>query len=287
MRIEAHKVSLIYQEGTPFESKAVSGVNITIEPGERIGIAGPVGSGKSTMLALLAGIMTPTSGDVTHDGRSLGRRSPPEPGSVGFAFQSPENCLFEKTVYDDVAFAPRALGLEDEKVRSLTNEALAGVGLDVERVGSRSPFSLSLGEQRRVALAGLLAMRPRVLLLDEPTAHLDPVCRHDIIERLVRLNDDTGVTVIMVGHDMDEMAYFSKRLVIMDGGSFVADDDAARLLSDRKLLECYSLKLPGTVELCRLLGEASGGNVAPLLDEPAAVELLFQMANGAEGASCS
>lgn len=287
MRIAAHQVSLFYQKGTPFESKAVSGVSLAIEPGERIGIAGPVGSGKSTLLALLAGIMTPTSGEVTHDGKSLGRRTPPKPGSVGFAFQSPENCLFEKTVYDDVAFAPRALGLEDGEVRSLANGALAGVGLDVERFGSRSPFSLSLGEQRRVALAGLLAMRPPVLLLDEPTAHLDPISRHDIIERLIKLNDDVGTTVVMVGHDMEEMAHFSKRLVIMDGGSVVADDDAGRLLIDRMLLERHSLKLPGTVELCRLLGEATGGRVAPLLDEPAAVELLFKMAGGLEAGSCS
>ncbi|MFA5802426.1 MAG: ATP-binding cassette domain-containing protein [Thermoleophilia bacterium] len=287
MHIEAHNVSLSYQEGTPFEFKAVSGVDLAFAPGERIGIAGPVGSGKSTLLALLAGIMAPTSGDVAHDGRKLGRKPLPGPGSLGFAFQSPENCLFEKTVHDDVAFAPRALGLKAEEVNRLTKEALACVGLDVERFGSRSPFSLSLGEQRRVALAGLLAMRPRVLLLDEPTAHLDPLCRHDIIERLVRLNDETGVTVVMVGHDMDEMAHFSKRLVIMDGGRVAADDDSGRLLSDRNLLERYSLRLPGTVELCHLLGEATGGIVAPVLDEPAAVELLFQMAGGAEGASCS
>ncbi|MFA6001113.1 MAG: ATP-binding cassette domain-containing protein [Thermoleophilia bacterium] len=287
MRIEANKVSLFYQEGTSFESKAVSDVSLAIEAGERIGIAGPVGSGKSTLLALLAGIMAPTSGDVTHDGKSLGRRMPPKPGSVGFAFQSPENCLFEKTVFDDVAFAPRALELKDEEVRSLANGALAVVGLDAERFGARSPFSLSLGEQRRVALAGLLAMRPPVLLLDEPTAHLDPISRHDIIERLIRLNDDTGATVIMVGHDMEEMARFSKRLVIMDGGSIVADDEAGRLLTNRKLLERHSLMLPGTVEVCRLLGEATGGSVTPLLDESALVELLLKMAGGAEGDSCS
>lgn len=280
MRLELENVSMVYQSGTPFSARALEDVSLTVEPGERLAVAGPVGSGKSTLLAILAGVETPTSGRVIHDTREISRRQTPPPGSIGLAFQSPENCLFEKTVYSDVSFAPRRQGLDGLEVRRRVENALAAVGVDPASMSQRSPFSLSIGEQRRVALAGVLAMEPRALLLDEPTAYLDPAARRDLIRQLVELNEQTGVTMVMVGHDMDELARFAGRLVIIDGGRKVAEGRAEIILTDSALLARHSLDPPGTVELCSLLSAATGDQVAPALSEEQAIETLMQIMEG-------
>ena len=217
LRLRLDGVSQIYQAGTPFAAEALQDVTLTVEPGDRLAIAGPVGSGKSTLLSILSGVEPAAAGRVWHGEKEITRRHPPAPGSIGLAFQSPENCLFEKSVFDDVAFAPRRQGLSDEALRRRVDFALTTVGLEMETFGPRNPFSLSMGEQRRVALAGVLAMKPRALLLDEPTAHLDPATRRELIDRLRRLNEESGVTLVMVGHDMDELARFASRVVIIDG----------------------------------------------------------------------
>lgn len=280
MRLELRQAGLTYQAGTPLAAPAVTDASLTIESGERIGIAGPVGSGKSTLLTMLAGMAPLTAGTVLHGGKPLGRRQAAAPGSIGFAFQSPESCLFEKSVFEDVAFAPRNLGLSEEAIRERVAEALEGAGLDPTDFSSRNPFSLSLGEQRRVALAGLLAMQPAVLLLDEPTAHLDPPTRHDIIEHLVRLNAQSGATLVVVGHDMDELARLAERLIIMDRGRIVADGKAHQLLADAGLLKRYSLKPPATVELCSLLSLAAGRQIQPVFSEQEALDLLLAAISG-------
>lgn len=278
MRLELDRVSLTYRQGTPFETAALSGVSLTVEPGERVGIVGPVGSGKSTLLEVLAGILPPADGRVIHNGRALGRRRCPDPGGIGLAFQSPESCLFEKSVFDDVAFAPRRLGLDEAAVRRRVTGSLENVGLDAGRFGPRSPFSLSAGEQRRVALAGVLALEPGALLLDEPTAYLDPATRHDLTGRLVSLSRNSGITVVIAGHDMDEMAQFAGRLVILDKGRKVADGPAAKLLADMELLSRHGLEAPATVRLCRLLEEKTGRQAPPALSEDGAVAALLQAA---------
>ncbi len=274
MRLELDCAGYTYQAGTHFAVQALDPVSLKIEPGERVAIAGPVGSGKSTLLQMLAGVQEPTTGKVFHDGREITHRNQPRVGSIGLAFQSPENCLFEKTVFDDVAFGPRRLGLDSPEIKRRVEEALAATGLDPTAFGSRSPFSLSTGEQRRVALAGVLAMEPRALLLDEPTAHLDPATRRDLIDRLVRLNNDTGVMLVIVGHDMDELARFSGRLVVIDSGRKVADGPAAEILTDPARLAGYGLDSPGTVQVCELLAEAMGRPLDPVLDESRLVEML-------------
>lgn len=282
MRLKLDNVGLVYHQGTPFESSALDGVSLAVEPGERLGIIGPTGSGKSSLLGVLSGVLSPSSGRVMHDGKELTRKSPLVPGSIGLAFQSPENCLFEKTVYDDVAFAPRRLGLDEPALGERVTKALEAVGLDRTRMGSRSPFSLSAGEQRRVALAGVIASEPRALLLDEPTAYLDPATRADLIGRLVRMNEERGMTIVIVSHDMDEMAVFAERIIIIEAGKAVADGAASELLADWELLAGYNLEAPGTVELCRLLGNRTGEWITPALDEDAALAAMLRVL-GAEG----
>jgi len=276
-RLELKKASLTYQAGTHFAVPALSEITLTVDPGERLAVAGPVGSGKSTLLAVLAGVEPLSSGTVIHDGIEIASGNMTHAGSVGLAFQSPENCLFEKSVLDDVAFAPRRQGLEEEEVMNRVKAALEAVGMSLEEFGHRSPFSLSTGEQRRVAIAGVLALQPAALLLDEPTAHLDPSTRRELIERLRKLNQETGMTMVMVGHDMDELAGFADRVIIIDGGHLAADGPAKQLLSDAKLLASHGLDPPGTVELCELLGKAAVAPVPPVLHETQALELILRM----------
>ncbi|MHB8858238.1 MAG: ATP-binding cassette domain-containing protein [Thermoleophilia bacterium] len=283
LRLELDGVSLVYQEGTPFASRALNGISLVVEPGERLGIAGPVGSGKSTLLGVIAGMEAAASGRVLHDGRAVDDRNPPAPGSIGLAFQSPENCLFEKTVYDDVAFSPRRQGLAADEVRRRVEEALAATGLDARSFGPRNPFSLSAGEQRRAALAGVLAVEPRALLLDEPTAYLDPAARRELVARLVDLNRRTGVTMVMVGHDMQELAAFAERLIVIDDGLKAAEGPAEAILTDIGLLDAHSLDPPGTVALCRLLSEATGKEIPAVTGEQEAVELLMRLTADDDG----
>lgn len=277
MRIELDDISLSFQPGTPFAVKALDRVSLMVRPGERLSIAGSTGSGKSTLLGVMAGILRPAAGRVLHDGQALSRKPRLQPGRIGLGLQSPENCLFERTVFDDVAFAPRRMGLDGERLGQRVMWALECVGLDAAASATREPFSLSVGEQRRVALAGVIAAEPAVLLLDEPTAYLDPATRRDLLERLLAMNDERGTTMVVVGHDMDELAVFAERLVIMDDGRVAADGPADKLLKDEALLERYGLEAPGTVRLCRLLSGCAGREFAAVLDEEQAANLLQEI----------
>lgn len=280
MKLQLEDIGLVYQKGTAFEETGVVGVSLAIEQGERVGIAGPIGSGKSSLLTVMGGIVPPDSGSLVIDEVEIGGKDRIVRGSIGVAFQSPENSLFEATVFDDVAFAPRSLELEEHEVTHRVYTALETVGLELDRFGHRNPFSLSSGEQRRVALAGVLSLEPRFLLLDEPTAYLDPHTREDLIARLVKLNQERETTIVIVGHDMDELAAFSERIVIMDAGRMVADAPARELLIDEELLQRYGLEAPGTVRLCRLLADATGHRVEPVLEEAQAVDTLFEVLRG-------
>lgn len=275
MLLELDKAGLVYQKGTAFERYGVKGVSLTITQGERVGIAGPIGSGKSSLLAVMSGIEPPDEGSLVIDGVEIGDREPVERGTIAIAFQSPENNLFEKSVFDDVAFAPRNLALDEGEVRRRAESALASVGLEPGRFGPRNPFSLSSGEQRRVALAGVLALEPRLLLLDEPTAYLDPRTRVEIIDRLVALNQERETTIVIVSHDTDELAAFAGRVIVMAGGRAVVDGAASEILAAEQLLGQYGLEAPGTVRLCNLLAVKLGQPVAPVLDEASAADALY------------
>lgn len=285
MRLSLRDVSLSYQGGTHLTVQALSGVSLEIDPGERLGVIGPVGAGKSSLLAVLAGLVPPDTGAVVHGNRVLGAKTGPEPGSVGLAFQAPERCLFGKTVLEDVAFAPRHTGSTEAEAQNQARRALIQVGLEPEGFAGRSPFSLSTGEQRRVALAGVLAMEPRALLLDEPTAHLDPVTRRDLTERLLDLNHEAGTTIVIVSHDMDEISRFAQRAVVIDAGRVAADGETAQLLNNAALLERHSLEPPGVVALSLLLSQATGLPAVKVRGEDDAVAALMAALSGG-GPAC-
>lgn len=216
MRIRLEGVGHVYAPGTPFEVEALRGVTLGVEPGEVLGVIGGTGSGKSTLVQHLNLLLSPTEGRVLVDGvdattldrADLRRR-------VGLVFQSPEQALFAPTVEDDVAFAPRRLGLGEREVRERVRETL-GL-LEAEHLAARPPFALSGGEKRRVAIAGVLAMGPEVLVLDEPTAGLDPNARSELVALVARLRD-SGMTVVLVSHDLDEVAELADRVCVLDGG---------------------------------------------------------------------
>jgi len=256
MLITVETLSYTYAPGTPLARSALRGVDLEIRPGERVGISGPSGSGKSTLVQLLAGLLAPSSGQVSLDGTAAHQRTPSartQSGRVGLAFQQPEDQIFESTVRREVAFGPRNLELDEDEIASRTRWALGMVGLDPAAVEERIPFTLSGGEMRRVALAGILAMRPEVLILDEPTAGLDPQGRQDLLRRVRAWQEETGLTLIIVSHNLDELAQVVDRMLLLEGGRIVADGPTRLVLSDGQLLRSVGLEVPQTVTLLEAL----------------------------------
>ena len=220
MRIELQDVRHVYAPGTPFEVEALRGVSLAVEPDETLGVVGGTGSGKSTLAQHLNLLLAPTSGRVLVDGadaRTL--RGAKLRRRVGLVFQFPEAALFAPTVEDDVAFAPRRLGLDEEETRERVSETLKLLG--ASHLAGRAPHALSGGEKRRVAIAGVLAMAPEVLVLDEPTAGLDPATREDLLG-VVRALRDGGTSVVMVSHDLDEVAEVADRVCVLGEGEVLA-----------------------------------------------------------------
>ncbi|HLN15004.1 MAG TPA: energy-coupling factor transporter ATPase [bacterium] len=249
-------VSYVYQRGTPLEAAALVDVSIEIRPGEIVGLIGASGSGKSTLAQHLNGLLRPTRGrvyldDVDIQAKEVDRRRVHQ--EIGLLFQYPEHQLFEETVSQDVAFGPRNLGIDEAAIRERVDRALVQVGLDPVVFGPRSPFTLSNGEKRRAALAGLLAMEPRVLILDEPTAGLDPQGRREILDHVVRLRDARGLTIVLISHSMDAVARLCERLIVMDRGRVVADGPIREVFSDPDRLVALGLGLPQVAQCARLL----------------------------------
>lgn len=216
MRLELENVRHVYSPGTPFEVEALRGVSLAVEPGEVLGVVGGTGSGKSTLVQHLNLLLSPTSGTVLVDGvDATALRKSELRRRVGLVFQFPEQGLFAPTVEEDVAFAPRQMGLGEDEVGERVRGSLAMLG--AEHLAGRSPHALSGGEKRRVAIAGVLAMGPEVLVLDEPTAGLDPSTREDLLG-VVRGLRDAGVSVVLVSHDLDEVAEVADRVCVMERG---------------------------------------------------------------------
>ena len=219
-------MSHVYGRKTPNEHLALKNINLEIKEGEFVGIIGHTGSGKSTLVQLLNGLLQPTDGTVYVDGTDLSCKSKEAVAArrrVGMVFQYPEYQLFEETVADDIAFGPKNYGLSEEEVTERVKEAMDFVGLDYETYGKRSPFRLSGGQMRRVAIAGIIAMRPRYLILDEPSAGLDPVGRREIFGQIERRYKETGITVVLVSHNMEDVAALANRLIILNHGEIAAD----------------------------------------------------------------
>lgn len=257
MPVTVSGVSHTYLERTPFEAQALVDVNLEVADGEFVGIIGPTGSGKSTLIQIVDGLIRPTAGRVVVDGLDLAVKANLREvrRRVGLIFQYPEHQLFEETVTADVAFGPKNLGLPEAEVAERTNEALSLVGLDPAKHGPRSPFALSGGQMRRVAIAGVLAMRPRVLILDEPAAGLDPRGRGEILGYVRRLHKDLGQTVILVSHHMEDVARLADRVVVMNHGRVVMDGPTAEVFTAGERLRELGLRVPAVTELMLRLKE--------------------------------
>lgn len=274
MPIALERVTYTYQAGAPWAVTALNDVTLTVGDGEAVGLIGPTGSGKSTLVQHLAGLLKPTAGRVLVDGQDLWA-----PGvdrrrlrlRIGLVFQYPEHQLFEETVRADIAFGPRNLGLTGDEVERRVRRALKRVGLDAA-ILDRSPFELSGGQMRRVAMAGVLAMEPRVLILDEPTAGLDPRGRSEILTFIRDLHRRDGLTVIMVSHHMDELARLARRVVVMDQGRVLMDGEAGSVYARVEELERLHLEAPLPTRLAARLARRGWPIARDLLDIDAAAE---------------
>lgn len=259
MSIILNNVTYKYMPGTPFEQSALKEINLTIPLGQFIGIIGHTGSGKSTLIQQMTGLLHPSAGSVTLDEVDLKTKSLPAKQArrrVGMVFQYPEHQLFEETVAADIAFGPRNLGLTDSEVTERVHYAMKFVNLDYDRFAGRSPFELSGGQMRRVAIAGVVALRPDYLILDEPSAGLDPGGRREIFAEIVRYYQSGHITVILVSHNMDEVAQVVNRLIVMDHGAIVIDGSPARVFGkERNKLRQAGVDVPPVTSLMTQLAD--------------------------------
>ena len=256
MPIEVRHLTHTYSQGSAFQATAIMDVNLTIQDGEFIGVIGHTGSGKSTLVQHLNGLLTPTSGQVLIDGEDMNQKGVDRRRirqKVGLVFQYPEYQLFEETIAKDIAFGPKNLGLSPEEVDRRVRRAMEWVHLDYDRYAQRSPFELSGGQMRRVAIAGVLAMESKVLILDEPTAGLDPRGRDRILDMVKQLHAQGGGTVIMVSHSMDDSSRLATRLIVMNKGRLVADGTPRELFRQVGMMESVGLGVPQATKLCALL----------------------------------
>lgn len=247
MSIEVKNLNAYYNRGSAYETHALKDISIHIEQGEFIGLIGHTGSGKSTFIQHLNGLLKPESGTLTVNGFTIDKESrnlAELRKSVGLVFQYPEYQLFEETVYKDIAFGPLNLKVSSEDIERRVREAMKLVNLDFEEFQARSPFDLSGGEKRRVAIAGVLAMEPSILMLDEPTAGLDPQARLDLLNQLVKLQRQKNMTLIMISHSMDEISKVAKRIIAMKKGEIVMDKPIDQAFEDVAFLESIGLDIP-------------------------------------------
>lgn len=246
MGIKAVNLNYIYGQGTAFEQYALKNVNFEIPDGQFIGLIGHTGSGKSTLIQHLNGLLKATSGELYYNGENIyapGYNMRELRSKVGLVFQYPEHQLFEVDVFSDVCFGPKNQGLSKEEIEDRAKKALEAVGLD-ESFYTQSPFELSGGQKRRVAIAGVLAMEPEVLILDEPTAGLDPKGRDEILDQIASLHKEKGMTIILVSHSMEDIAKYADRLIVMNHGEKVFDGTPKEVFKHYKELESMGLAAP-------------------------------------------
>ncbi len=263
MSILVENLNHIYDIGSPYETAALSGVSLQIEAGEFIGLIGHTGSGKSTLIQHLNGLLKPTSGKITVNGLDLTAKSTKLSEirkKVGLVFQYPEYQLFEETVEKDVAFGPTNLGLSEDDIAQRVKEAIELVGLNYDEIKEKSPFELSGGQKRRVAIAGVLSMNPEVLILDEPTAGLDPRGRDEILGQIKSLHQEKNITVILVSHSMEDVARMANRLIVMDKGQIALEGPPSQVFRHDDKLEAIGLGVPQITKLTRALRD-SGYNI--------------------------
>ena len=281
--IETRNLTYTYSPGTPFEKTAMKDVSLSVERGDFIGVIGHTGSGKSTLVQHLNGLLRPTSGQVLLEGKDIWE----EPKKirevrfrVGMVFQYPEHQLFEETVYKDISFGPRNMGLPDEEIDERVRRAAAFVGLKTELL-EKSPFELSGGEKRRAAIAGVMAMQPEVLILDEPTAGLDPKGRDLVLEQVAAYQKENGTTVLLVSHSMEDIARVAKTVLVMNGGQVAMYAPTPEVFSRAEELRAIGLAIPSVTRIfmgLREKGYPVGENVYTV--EQAAARLLPLLKGG-------
>lgn len=289
MSIRVEHLTHIYDKGMPTQSVALDDISFTAEDGQFVGVIGHTGSGKSTLLQHLNGLLKPDSGrvivgdvDITAPGTSMVEIRK----RIGLVFQYPEYQLFEETVAKDVAFGPKNLGLSQEQIEERVREAIALVGLDYETMKDRSPFELSGGQKRRVAIAGVVAMRPEVLILDEPTAGLDPKAHKDVLTMVEEVHRRTGNITIFVSHNMADIAKLSDRIIVIDSGKMVTVGTPKEVFSRKDELRAVGLDLPPVTEFTESLREKGIDLSATILDvEQAAEEIAAYLKKKSEGGS--
>ncbi|KXZ39013.1 energy-coupling factor transport system ATP-binding protein [Alkalithermobacter thermoalcaliphilus JW-YL-7 = DSM 7308] len=263
MSISIKNLKHVYNQNTPFESLALDDINLEIQSGELVGLIGHTGSGKSTLIQHLNGILKPTSGkifiddvDITDENISLSNIRK----KVGVVFQYPEYQLFEETVYKDIAFGPSNLGLSEDEINKRVIEAMKLVGLNYEQIKDRSPFELSGGQKRRVAIAGVLAMKPKILVLDEPTAGLDPKGRDEILSQIKDLHKNEKMTIILSSHSMEDMAKIATKIVVMAKGKVYMQGKAKEVFMQADKLKSVGLDVPLVCDLVKKLRQ-NGFNI--------------------------
>ena len=258
MSIVIEHLNYVYMQGGPYETKALDDVSLTIHDGEFVGLIGHTGSGKSTLVQHLNGLILPTSGQITVDGMDLADKNTDKRAirrRVGLVFQYPENQLFEETVAKDIAFGPKNLGLDEAEIDRRVRTAMRRVALDYDKLSQRSVFELSGGQKRRVAIAGVLAMEPQTLVLDEPCAGLDPKGREEILGLISDLHRESGATIVMVSHSMDDVAALAERVIVMNHGKVAMDGVPREVFSRGEELRAIGLDVPQAVELAQKLRE--------------------------------
>ena len=279
--LEVRNLTHTYSAGTPFEHKAIDNMNFSVERGEFIGIIGHTGSGKSTLMQHLNGLLKPTSGTVLLDGEDIHKDKKFTRQArfrVGLVFQYPEYQLFEETVYKDIAFGPKNMGLKEEEIDRRVREAAKLVGL-TEKQLEVSPFDLSGGQKRRVAIAGVIAMEPEVLILDEPTAGLDPASRAGILENIETYRKTKNATIMMVSHSMNDVARLTDRLLVLCGSKIAMDGPPTEVFTRADELLEMGLDIPDITRVFLRLKQM-GMNVEPVYTMEQAVETIKKLKEG-------
>ena len=284
--LELNNVSYTYSAGTPFEKRALSNVSLSIEKGTLTGIIGHTGSGKSTLVQIMVGLLKADEGTLVFDGKNVWENPKKPQGAkfnIGLVMQYPEYQLFDETVRADIGYAPRNMRLSSEEIEERVREAALYTGL-TDDILDKSPFELSGGQKRRVAIAGVLAMRPKVLVLDEPTAGLDPKGRAEILGGLRTYCDKMGASIVIVSHSMEDIARYCDSIIVMSDGKVAMQGTASDIFSHSEQLESYGLNIPSVTRICKRLRECG----MPLSDtiltvEKATEAILACLKENAEG----
>ena len=285
MSIQVRDITHIYSEGLPYETVALKDVSFDVDDGQFVGIIGHTGSGKSTLLQHLNGLLKPKSGtivvsgtDITADNavlRDIRRK-------VGLVFQYPEYQLFEETVLKDVSFGPKNLGLEEDEIEERAVEAIRLVGLDPDEFGDRSPFELSGGQKRRVAIAGVLAMKPEVLILDEPTAGLDPKAHRDILEMIKDVHQKEKNITILVSHNMNDIAALSDKILVMENGGLAMEGSPAEIFAESGKLKEMGLGVPEITDILVRLKDRGFDIRQDIISVDEAIKAIVEKLGGGE-----